>query len=122
MISGNGLDRVFCMSGSASETEWLHHMCKATGLVEGSHHGRVDFRLNGKIVVNIEGDGTITVKLPLDEQQAILHENPEGVSLPNGWGHHGWTTLQLDHFDRTVIGELIDTATRLVTNGKKRSR
>ncbi len=104
----------------ASGLDHVVSVCEAKGLVQGSHHGRTDFRLDGNIVVNVEDDGSITIKLPLDEQQALLAEYPDLVSLPTGWGHHGWTTLPVDHMDSVVIEELIDTAIRTVASAKRR--
>jgi hypothetical protein len=108
------------MSAPGSEMQWLHEMCEGMGLVEGSHIGHVDFRRKGKIVVNIEDDSAITIKLPIDEQQALVHEFGEGVTLPKGWGQHGWTTLKLDHFEHHLIGELIDAAISAMGPRKKR--
>lgn len=99
--------------------EWVKEICQTKGLVEGSHHGRADFRLNGKIVVNIEDDAAITIKLPLDEQQALLSDYPDHVSLPNGWGHHGWTTLQIEHLGHEIVTELIDTSIRTIASSKR---
>jgi hypothetical protein len=78
--------------------------------------------LDGKIVVNIEDDGSITIKLPLDEQQAVLSEYSDSVSLPNGWGHHGWTTMLVDQMDRGVVEEMIDTAIHTVASANRRRR
>ena len=105
-----------------SAHEWLIDVCESRGLVQGSHHGRIDLRLDGKIVVNLEDECSITIKLPLDEQQGLLSEYPDAVSLPKGWGHHGWTTLRTDRVDRDVVEELIDTAIDTVKTANRRSR
>jgi hypothetical protein len=105
-------------SDPGSGPEWVKKICEKMGLIQGSHHGRVDFRLNGKIVVNLEDDGAITIKLPLDEQQALLSDYPEHVSLPSGWGHHGWTTLDIEHLEPNFIQELIDTSIRTIASAK----
>jgi hypothetical protein len=75
--------------------------------------------LNGKIVVNVEDDASITIKLPLDEQQAVLSDYPDYVSLPNGWGHHGWTTLQIDPIGHEITAELIDIAIQTIAPTKR---
>jgi hypothetical protein len=102
--------------------EWVVAICEAKGLIQGSHHGRIDLRLDGKIVVNLEDDGFITLKLPLDEQQALLSEYPDYVHLPNGWGQHGWTTVIIEHLDRDVVKELIDISIRTISAPKRRGR
>lgn len=81
----------------------------------GSHHGRVDYRGGGKIVANLEDDGAVTLKLPVEEQEALLHEYPELVRLPGGWAKHGWTTIRLDALDRGHVEELLDLAVLTVT-------
>jgi hypothetical protein len=105
-----------------ADQAWVKEICETKGLVQGSHHGRVDFRLDGKIVVNVEDDATITIKLPIDEQQALLSDYPDHVSLPNGWGHHGWTTLQIDHIGHEITSELIDTSIRIIASPKGSGR
>jgi hypothetical protein len=103
--------------GDRAFDEWFVGECVAKGLSAGSHHGRVDYRLNNKIVVNIEDDGSVTLKLPLDEQQALLSERPDEVSLPAGWAKHGWTTIRLDRLDRAMVVELLVMSIETVSAG-----
>lgn len=78
------------------------------GVEEQSHQGRPDFRFGGKIVVNLdESDQSITLKLPLDDQAALLARSEPGFSLPGGWAKHGWTTISLNDIDADEIKELI---------------
>lgn len=66
------------------------------GVEERSHHGKPDFRLRGKIIVNLdEEDRSITIKLPLDDQAALFDRPGPGFSRPGGWAKHGWTTISL---------------------------
>jgi hypothetical protein len=104
------------------DQEWVVTACTAQGLVEGSHHGRVDFRSEGKIVVNLETDGSITIKLPIDEQRSLLNDHPAAVSLPAGWGHHGWTTLRVDLLDKDLVEQLIAQSIETVNAPKSRKR
>lgn len=81
------------------------------GMEERSHHGKPDFRLRGKIVVNLdESDQTITIKLSFDEQAALVARGDPAISLPGGWAKHGWTTISLRLTDPTEICELINEA------------
>jgi predicted DNA-binding protein (MmcQ/YjbR family) len=81
------------------------------GIEERSHHGKPDFRFQGKIVVNLdEGDQTITIKLPLEEQAALVARNDPAISLPGGWAKHGWTTISLHLADSDEIRELVTDA------------
>lgn len=84
-------------------------------LTQGSHHGRIDFRAGGKIVANLEDDGSVTLKLPLEEQHALLHQYPNLVRLPTGWSRHGWTTVQLEDMARSQVRELLTLAIETVT-------
>lgn len=81
------------------------------GATENAHHGRPDFRRGGHIVVNLdEQQRTITIKLDLDEQAALVAADPAAYSLPGGWARHGWTTISLDLADPDEIRELITVA------------
>jgi hypothetical protein len=81
------------------------------GIEERSHHGKPDFRVNGKIVVNLdEVDESITIKLPPDEQAALVARNDSAISLPGGWAKHGWTTFSLRLTDPDELRELITEA------------
>ena len=70
-----------------------------------------DSRYRNRIVVNLDLDEqSITIKLPLDEQAALM-ERADGVfSLPGGWAKHGWTTISLDSADGAELRELITQA------------
>ncbi len=78
------------------------------GAVESSHHGAADFRKNNKIVVNLDEDeATITIKLSLPEQAALMARSDPAFSLPGGWARHGWTTISLNDCDDDEIRELV---------------
>lgn len=85
------------------------------GAVESSHHGAPDFRKNNKIVVNLDDDAaTITIKLSVADQAALMSRNDPAFSLPGGWARHGWTTISLQHGDDDEIRELVsDTWDRM---------
>ncbi|MGZ4726920.1 MAG: MmcQ/YjbR family DNA-binding protein [Acidimicrobiales bacterium] len=86
---------------------------------ESSHQGGPDFRYRNRIVVNLDEDErSITIKLPLDEQAALIERDAKTFSLPGGWAKHGWTTISLADGDAVELRELIgqawdDTKTRL---------
>ena len=81
------------------------------GTEERSHHGKPDFRVRGKIVVNLdEADETITIKLLLDEQAALIARQDLAFSLPGSWAKHGWTTIALRLTETDEIRELIEDA------------
>lgn len=81
------------------------------GTEERSHHGKPDFRVNGKIVVNLDKDDhTITIKLSLEEQAALVARDDPAISLPGGWAKHGWTTISLRLADSAEVRELVTDA------------
>ena len=82
-----------------------------SGIMEGSHHAKPDFRYRNRIVVNLdETERSITIKLDLAEQAALLAADVDAFKKPGGWAKHGWTTIMLDLVDREEIKELVQTA------------
>lgn len=92
------------------------------GVIESQHQGRPDFRVGGKIVVNLDAAArTITVKLALPKQALLLSMLPDdAISLPGGWAKHGWTTLSLEHTPPVLIRELIDDVVTAAGGRKQR--
>ncbi len=81
------------------------------GAVEGAHQSGPDVRRGGKIVVNLdEAAGTITLKLDLAEQAALVAQHPEAFTLPGGWAKHGWTTISLERAGDDEIRALVEDA------------
>ena len=75
---------------------------------ESSHQGNPDFRYRTRIVVNLdESERSITIKLPLDEQAALIARSDGVCSLPGGWAKYGWTTISLDQCNDMELQELI---------------
>jgi hypothetical protein len=75
---------------------------------EHQHHGRPDFRVRNKIFATLdEGEGCGVVKLPADEQAAVLAASPEVYSAAGGWGKYGWTNVRLDRADGAEVTELV---------------
>jgi hypothetical protein len=91
------------------------------GVVESQHQGHPDFRVGGKIVVNLDETArTMTVKLPLDQQALLVSVLPEHtVSLPGGWAKHGWTTFSLERAPTQLIRELVEGVVT-AAGGRKR--
>jgi hypothetical protein len=83
------------------------------GMTEAGHHGKPDFRINNKIVVNLdEVESTITIKLDVVDQAALVARDPKAFTLPGGWAKHGWTTISLIHADDDEIEELVESVWR----------
>jgi hypothetical protein len=64
---------------------------------EGAHQGHPDFRVCGKIFASLAADDSwAMVKLPPDEQAALLAAQPEVFEAFRGaWGRAGCTKIQL---------------------------
>jgi hypothetical protein len=83
------------------------------GMVESAHHGSPDFRINNKIVVNLdEPAGRITVKLSMNDQMAAMERDDGAFSLPGGWAKFGWTTVHMDVAAHDEIEEIVIDAWR----------
>jgi YjbR len=84
------------------------------GVVESQHHSQPDFRVNERIVVNLdERARAITVKLDAAQQALLVASLPANVvSLPGGWAKHGWTTISFERAPFNLIRELIADAVR----------
>lgn len=67
--------------------------------------------MDRKIAVNLEeSDSTITMKLDLSDQAALMARNDPAFTLPGGWAKHGWTTISLVLADHDELVELISEA------------
>lgn len=85
------------------------------GVIEREHHGKPDFRVNERIVVNLdEREQTITVKLDIARQALLVASlPPDVVSLPGGWAKYRWTTISFERAPTGLIRELIADAVRV---------
>ncbi len=81
---------------------------------EGSHFETADFRVRNKIFATLrESDGRAVVKLTPDEQR-LMAETMGGLlaPIPGGWGHKGWTRLDLDMASSEEALHVLTTAWR----------
>jgi hypothetical protein len=94
------------------------------GVVERQHQGKPDFRVNNRIVVNLdEGEQTITVKLDLARQTLLMASLPPGVvSLPGGWAKYGWTTVSFARAPSELIRQLVADAVLETPPRRERAR
>jgi hypothetical protein len=83
-----------------------------TDAIEGSHMGHPDFRVNGRIFATLHPDNKFgMVKLPPDQQQRFVDENPDAFAPESGaWGRHGCTRVRLDTVDEDTLGEAMTIA------------
>jgi hypothetical protein len=83
-----------------------------TDAIEGSHMGHPDFRVNGRIFATLHPDNKFgMVKLPPDQQQRFVDENPDAFASESGaWGRQGCTRVRLDTVDEDTLGEAMTIA------------
>lgn len=83
------------------------------GVVEGSHVGHADFRVNGRIFATLgypEGEHAM-VKLTPDEQEIVVAGAPETFTpVPGGWGKGGATRVLLKTADPAAVKSALKRA------------
>jgi hypothetical protein len=97
------------------------------GAEEGSHMGKADFRVRGKIFATLASSdqGYGNLKLTLEQQEMFVKELPEiFVPIAGGWGRMGMTHIRLAAASQEVLEGALRAAwkLRLERNEGKRSR
>lgn len=85
--------------------------------VESSHQGRPDVRVGGKIFVSFgpRDPRFAVVKLRPGDQDMLTSVEPAIFSpVAGGWGHKGWTTIDLDVADEAAARSALTHAWRMV--------
>jgi len=73
--------------------------------------GNATFRVRNKIFVILGADElTASIEASLEEQSALLSEDPETFSEAAYVGRFGWVTVMLERVDGGLLGELITEA------------
>jgi hypothetical protein len=93
------------------------------GTVEGSHMGKADFRVGGRIFATLasEDQGYGNVKLTQEQQAAFVEELPEVfLPVPGGWGRMGMTHIRLGAASEDIVTGALHTAWALrIENNSK---
>jgi hypothetical protein len=95
------------------------------GAEEGSHMGRPDFRVGGRIFSTLahadKGYGNLMLTL---EQQAMFVEEAPEVFFPiaGGWGRIGMTHIRLAAANEDVLSGALHTAWKLRVEKNAKSR
>jgi hypothetical protein len=82
-------------------------------VMESSHMGNPDFRLNGRIFATLsaQAQGRGTLKLTLDQQHAFVTEMPEVFEpVHGGWGRMGMTFVILQKVEEATLQGALATA------------
>jgi hypothetical protein len=82
------------------------------GVVEGSHMGHPDFRVNGHIFATLRGDDVHgMVKITPEQQADYVRDHPEAFSPESGaWGRQGYTRVHLASVSDDTLGEALTLA------------
>jgi hypothetical protein len=76
--------------------------------------GDVRFRVRDKMFVVMGPDGReATVKATREEQQALIHGDPETYYVPSYVGQHGWIGVRITRAQRDELRELVTEAWRM---------
>ena len=84
---------------------------------ESSHQGSPDFRVGGKIFVSFgpRDSRLAVVKLSPGDQEMLTSVEPTIFSpVAGGWGHKGWTTVDLSVADEAAAERALVHAWRAV--------
>lgn len=79
-------------------TDFRRYALALEGVVEGSHMGHADFRLNGKVLASLDSPsvGWAMVKLTPEDQRVVLAAGAGAVKPASGaWGKSGCTLFNL---------------------------
>lgn len=83
-------------------------------VIEKPHWDRASFRIRNKILATLdEAQGLAVLKLSLADMEALTTAQPE-VFRAGPWKHQGWTEVQLNAVDASLIRNLLwDTWRRM---------
>jgi hypothetical protein len=97
------------VGGGADVSAYRRLALSMPGVVEASHMGAPDFRINGKIFATLAyGDkGLGTLMLSPEQQAVFVAEAPEYFSVvTGGWGRSGSTWVRVDAPESVLAGAL----------------
>lgn len=90
---------------------------------EGSHFGKRDFRVRGKIFASLPTPRQAVLKLTIEEQELLTSTEPDiFFRIPGGWGRKGWTSVALDKCDGDTLTGALRMAWRNVAPTSLRSK
>ena len=85
---------------------------------ELDHFGSPSFRVKGKIFAQLSARGVdrgrMLVKLPTQDQTALLIMDPITFSSAEHWGKFGWTYVNLSTVDKQVLVDLLTKSWRAI--------
>lgn len=86
------------------------------GTAEKEHHGRPSYSVKKKIYMTLWiEDHRAVMKLTPAQQAELSEEYPDAFApVPNKWGRHGWTNVDMAHCNERMFSYAMDLAWRNV--------
>ena len=84
-------------------------------VIEGEHMGHPDFRVRGKVFATLwyPDERWGTVKLPPDDQAALIESEPDAFEPCKGaWGRQGATAVRLARAKKSTLKQALRKAWR----------
>ncbi len=100
------------------------YLMKLEGINVQPHFEKISYRI-GKSIVATYNESTFmfTVKLPLDDQESYSILYPNNVyPVPNKWGNVGWTHVDIDGLQESIIQEIFYCSYREVAIKQKKKK
>lgn len=103
-----------------SENAFRNLALSFPGATEQPHFEITSFRVGKKIFATLNAEhNRATLLLPLLQQDAIVSLNPEAFSpVPNKWGTHGWTHVDLKKVNKGLLADALEVAYNAVARNK----
>lgn len=88
---------------------------------EHPHHDITSFKVNNRIFATLNSlENRATIFLSLEEQDVFcLYDKNVMFPVPNKWGKHGWTHINLKTIPKEMCEDALKTACLCVKNKKK---
>lgn len=93
------------------------------GAEEKSHFGKPDFRVRDRIFAGLNDKGQAYVKLTPEQQEMLVAAEAKIISpIPGGWGRKGWTLIDQDKADDSLLKSVLAMAHGNVTTKSARTK
>ena len=96
--------------------EFLDLVSQFDDVESKEHFDRIGFRIKGKrmFATLLESSALVNFKLSLEDQSRFSEKSPGIYPVPNKFGDHGWTTLELEGVNKDLLAKAIESAYSLV--------
>lgn len=107
----------------AIEALFLGIIKNLDAVTEAPHHHIVSYKIKNRIFASLNvGESRACVKLTPIDQSSFCSYNIEHVyPVPNKWGKHGWTNINLKLAHPEMLEDALNTAYETVKQNKKNS-